>query len=653
MATEVERLVAVMEVNARKYERDMARIAQQTDRQTKAIERRFNDTNKHLEDAFSGTGIAVRGLTSALAPLGAAVAGALSIGSVIGFSEAFTRVNNSLKVAGLEGEQLRTVYQQLFDVAQRQGQPLEATATLYGRIAAAQTELGVTSQQIINFTEGVGVALRVAGTDAQGASGALLQLGQALGSGVVRAEEFNSILEGARPVLQAVAAGLDEAGGSIAKLRTLVTEGKVSSAAFFAAFEAGRPVLDNLAKNAIPTVSQELTRLKNEATNAVGVVNELTGFTRGLAGAMGTVSSAISAAANALGNLGRAYRSAAIERGKFIDAGGQQTVQDAMDGAFGNVGQRNVVAPPESRVTRQLGDGGVRFFDSDREGDRGRARLDPVKPVSIEDPRFAVPGKEGGGGGGKSAAERISDYDREVEALNRRTAALNLDIQTFGLSAQAISKAKAEQELLNALQKDGVTVSDEQRVKIGELATAFAETEARLKAMKDEQAQFNELQKFIGTNISSFFSDVVSGGKNAERALENMTKKLADVAFQALLLGDGPHASFFGTKSAGGGAGGLIGLVGSFFGRAAGGNVRAGQAYTVGENGRETFVPSQPGRIMNARQMGGGGAITIGGTQVIVQGNADPKVAAMIGAAIDANNRTALARIEAQRRRQA
>jgi tape measure domain-containing protein len=532
---------------------------------------------------------------------------------VVGFAEAFNRVQNSLKVAGLEGEALRTVYQQLFDVAQRQGAPLEATATLYGRIAAAQKELGVTSQQIINFTEGVGVALRVAGTDSQSASGALLQLGQALGSGVVRAEEFNSVLEGARPILVAVAAGLKEANGSIATLRTLVSEGKVSSAAFFAAFQAGRPVLDDLAKNAVPTISQELNRLRNEAERAAGQLNELIGFTRGIAGVMGTAASAISAVSNSLSNLSRAYDAAAIARGKFIEGGGEQTIQDALGGAFGNVGQRNIVAPPEARVTRQLGEGGVRFFDSDREAERGRARNDRVRQVSINDPGLAVTGaSKGGGGGGKSAAERISDYDREVAALNKRTEALKLDIATFGLSAQAISKAKVEQELLNALQKDGVVASEAQREAIGLLADRFVETEEKLKSLKDEQEKFNELQKFVGANISSFFSDVVSGGKNAEEALSRLVKKLAEAALQATLLGDGPLAGFFGTK----GGGGLIGALFSGFApkRSLGGRVMAGQPYTVGENGRETFVPSQNGRIINARQSrssGGGSSVTI------------------------------------------
>jgi hypothetical protein len=52
-------------------------------------------------------------------------------------------------------------------------------------------------------------------------------------------------------------------------------------------------------------------------------------------------------------------------------------------------------------------------------------------------------------------------------------------------------------------------------------------------------------------------------------------------------------------------------------GRAAGGPVTAGQAYTVGERGRELFVPNQSGTIVPNHRMGGGGSQII---QLVVDG---------------------------------
>ena len=59
---------------------------------------------------------------------------------------------------------------------------------------------------------------------------------------------------------------------------------------------------------------------------------------------------------------------------------------------------------------------------------------------------------------------------------------------------------------------------------------------------------------------------------------------------------------------------GIFGFVGGFAlptPRAAGGNVRAGQPYLVGEAGHEMFVPSQNGNIVPNNQLGGGQNINI------------------------------------------
>src|SRR5690606_4052840 len=197
-----------------------------------------------------------------------------------------TRIENALKVAGVSGSELTRVYDRLFESAQRNAAPVETLVELYGRAALVQNELNVSSEELLRFTDKVAMALRVAGTDAQSASGALLQLSQALGSGVVRAEEFNSILEGALPIAQAAAAGLEEAGGSVAKLRQLVVDGAVSSEAFFRAFEAGSVILEQKVAGAELTVSQGFVRLQNVLIDAAGRFDDGSDASRRLAEAL-------------------------------------------------------------------------------------------------------------------------------------------------------------------------------------------------------------------------------------------------------------------------------------------------------------------------------------------------------------------------------
>src|SRR5690606_20908140 len=253
MATDVERLIVALEARTAAFERALQWANGTANRQARSIERRFQQMNRNLTSGFGGLG---KSLVKAFAVAG-------GIRGMQTLLDSATKIDNALKVAGLSGAELETVYNRLRESALKNAAPLETLVTLYGRASLVQKELGVSQEEMLNFTDKVALALRVAGTDAQSASGALLQLSQALGSGVVRAEEFNSILEGALPIAQAAAGGLKEAGGSVAKLRQLVVDGKVSSEAFFRAFEAGSVILQDKVANAELTVSQGFVRLMN------------------------------------------------------------------------------------------------------------------------------------------------------------------------------------------------------------------------------------------------------------------------------------------------------------------------------------------------------------------------------------------------------
>ncbi|MGZ2403885.1 tape measure protein [Rhizobium ruizarguesonis] len=283
MATDLERLVVQLSADIKGYENALKRAQGVTNRQLGAMQKRALASSTAISSAFMRAGAQIAS---------AFVAGNL-LRSAAQLSDAATRISNSLKVAGLSGEELEKVYQRLNKAALANGAPIETLATLYGKAAQAQKELGVNSEELLGFTNNVALALRVAGTDAQSASGALLQLGQALGSGTVHAEEFNSILEGAPTIAQAVAAGLTEAGGSVSKLKSLIVDGKVSSEAFFRAFEAGAPILQEKVAGSVFTIEQATTNLTTALTNVAKEFNESTGASESFAGGINTAATAI------------------------------------------------------------------------------------------------------------------------------------------------------------------------------------------------------------------------------------------------------------------------------------------------------------------------------------------------------------------------
>lgn len=276
--------------NLEKVERDLSRARDQG----LISATRHNELLDLARDKYSGAERATSGYSDALkdmaTKLALAASAYLGLSAIMKAGQDYTDLQNSLRVAGLEGEQLSKTFNNIYAAAQRQGAPVGALIDLYSKASQASGELGANSERLERFSEGVAVALRVAGTNSTQAAGALGQLGQALGSGTVRAEEFNSVNEGARPILQAVAAGMVEAAGSVSKLRQMVVDGEVSSKAFFNAFEAGRPILDEMAAKAVPTVAQGMTRLGNSFITLVGEADKVIGATGGIGRALDGIS---------------------------------------------------------------------------------------------------------------------------------------------------------------------------------------------------------------------------------------------------------------------------------------------------------------------------------------------------------------------------
>lgn len=577
-ATDLERLTVTLEASVRKFERELNKARTTADRALRGIEADAKKSRARIEASLGDIGRSFRsGLARGLGFFGLGIGSVEATRAITSAAAEYVNLQNALKVAGLEGAALERTFASLYQIAQRNGTALAPLTTLYSRAAQAQKELRASSDDLLRFTDGVSLALRVAGSSSQEAAGALLQLSQALGSGVVRAEEFNSVNEGARPILQAVAAGLKEAGGSVATLKTLVNDGKVSSEAFFRAFLAGMPLLEQSAAKAQGTVAQAAERAANAFVVFIGELDKSVGASQRAAENINAVASAIErlteyidAAASGLANLQGWFTSLGnhpfwrrlgeLAGADFSAAGkraaGLVPMNDTLD-------QAERVAEAWKTVQEQARAGSMAGYEP------GAAKS-AVSPVSLAD--YKVPGAKDRKG--RSPADRFGD---DLRRAQEQIAMLERERESLGLTTAEREKARKALELEIAAKRAGVPLTDEYRAKIDEVASAYGRAQDALETARQAQEDFAELQRFIGQEISSFFSDIVSGGENAEKALMNLVKRLADAALQAALLGQGPLAGLLGLSGSGGQVGGLIGAL--FKGFAGGGYTGAGGKY--------------------------------------------------------------------------
>ena len=268
-----------------------------------------------VEKRSKGMATGLRIAARAAAGLGAA----LGFRELIRTADTFNKIQNSLRIVTDSTEELAFANERLFEIAQKTRAPFEATATLFSRASIAADELGASQEELLRLTELSGKALAITGGAASESAGALRQLSQSFSSGIVRGEEFNSILEGAFPLAQAAARGFGETGISVGKLRTLVIEGKVSSEEFFQAILKGGDQLDEQFSQTVPTVGQGLVTLNNAFITFVGQVDAASGASAGLAtllidmaGVLGTLGDALTGNLDSLDDTSAGFNTFAI-----------------------------------------------------------------------------------------------------------------------------------------------------------------------------------------------------------------------------------------------------------------------------------------------------------------------------------------------------
>lgn len=276
---EIDPVVLELRADLLKYQGALRKQASDTERQLGRQEKAVQRLEKQMMRSSTAIQGSLRGLAGSL--------GTYFTGrELVGLIDGFTRVQNSLRVAGLEGAKLETVQARLLDLSTRYGVSIEGLANLYGKATDAGRSFGASEEQVLQLTEATSQALLITGTNAQQASGAILGLSQALASGTVRAEEFNQINEGGlRPLLQAAAA-TERFGGDVNKLRAAVLDGKVSSQEFFNAIMSGSAQLSGQASKATLTLSGAFEALTSQLTIYIGAAAQTSGVTQALAGAI-------------------------------------------------------------------------------------------------------------------------------------------------------------------------------------------------------------------------------------------------------------------------------------------------------------------------------------------------------------------------------
>ena len=242
-------------------------------------ERKVEQLNSELEQTDGKASAAAGGLGK----IGSVLAGFATLSfakSMLDTADAMQSINAQVRqVVSSESEYL-AIQRQLLDVANNTRASLESTANLYVSTSRALKDYGYTQQEILTFTEATNNAMAIGGVQAQQQAAALMQLSQALGSGVLQGDEFKSIAEAAPILLDTIA---EYMGKSRAEIKKLGSEGQLTADVIFKAISGASEKFGEQAAKMPMTMGQALTVFSNNWQSMVSKLLNDSGAMSGIA----------------------------------------------------------------------------------------------------------------------------------------------------------------------------------------------------------------------------------------------------------------------------------------------------------------------------------------------------------------------------------
>ena len=158
--------------------------------------------------------------------LAGAYLGFQGIKALVNTSDQFVQTTARLNMMNDGLQSTAELQEMIYQSAQRSRASYTDTANAVAQLGNRAKNAFNSNEEVIAFSEQLNKMFTIAGASQQEMSSATLQLTQALGSGVLRGEEFNAVFEAAPNVMQAVA---DYIGKPIGELKDLASEGEITA----------------------------------------------------------------------------------------------------------------------------------------------------------------------------------------------------------------------------------------------------------------------------------------------------------------------------------------------------------------------------------------------------------------------------------------
>ncbi|MBS5822403.1 MAG: tape measure protein [Clostridium argentinense] len=212
------------------------------------------DAQGQFNNAIRNGTSAASSLESKLIGLVATYATIQSATKVLNISDTMTQTTARLNMMNDGLQKTQDLQNMIYLAAERSRGSYQASADAVSKMGIMAKDAFKSNTELIAFVEQLNKQFTIAGTSQEGISAAMLQLTQAMGSGVLRGEELNSVFEQAPTIIQSIA---DYLNVPIGKIREMAQDGKLSA---------------QVVKNALLSAADETNKKFNEMPKTFGQI---------------------------------------------------------------------------------------------------------------------------------------------------------------------------------------------------------------------------------------------------------------------------------------------------------------------------------------------------------------------------------------------
>lgn len=220
----------------------------------------------------------------------ATMTAAFATSQIVKAADAYSMMNARVSRFTDSAESATAVMRSLTNYANAAGAEVGSAVAVFTSLSGALQDVGTSQSDILRLTETLNKLGVIGGSSADEVSNALRQFAQSMAGGVVRAEEFNSIIENTPEIARAIGSGMNL---SMGQLRTAMLNGQLTSEAVLNSLMSQTETVDAQFAKMPRTVSAAMQTMENEFGGFVGVLNNSTGATSTLAGGIDALSGAL------------------------------------------------------------------------------------------------------------------------------------------------------------------------------------------------------------------------------------------------------------------------------------------------------------------------------------------------------------------------